>query len=159
MPLTQYKPDFPYKQNQIILSSDRIVLHSKKDSIFLFGQKAVAISTNGTLNVDAKIGMTVAAPVIELGADASIDGIGDPLIKAGDFMTQLSRILTQLELLAGALMILKSESTGFAASVPVITAQARLLKDVTADVKARFVTKGGGLNTEFGPYSKTTYTV
>ena len=146
MPLTQYTPEFPYKQNQIILTSDRVVLHSKSDSIFLFGKQAVGVSTNGTFNVDARVGMTVATPIIELGADAKL--IGHPVLKSKAFVRQLDRLLTQIESFAEAMTQLKSDSIGLAESIPVIVSQAEVLKKTTADVKVKIPST----------YSQTTYT-
>jgi hypothetical protein len=149
MPLTAYSPEFPYKQNQIILSSDRITVHSKKDSIFLFAKQAVSISTTGTVNVDATVGMTVAAPIIEFGIDARVRGVGHPIIKTYDFITQLNRLLGQLKVFAGAIKELKSEGTGLSQAVPLIVAQAKILEDIAVDVQAKLP----------GTYSTTTYTV
>ena len=47
---TAYKPAFPYRGKQIIIDSDRVLLNAKNDSIFILGDKAVGISTNGTFN-------------------------------------------------------------------------------------------------------------
>ncbi len=147
MPLTTYIPEFPYKQNQIILSSDRVMLHSKRDSIFLFGKQAVSVSTPGTFNVDAEVGVTVATPTIELGIDAKL--IGHPVLRTKDFVTQLERLLDQLESFASVMTQLRSNSTGLAASIPLIVSQAEILKNVTADVKNKIP----------GTYSNTTYTL
>ena len=48
-----FKPEFPYKGNQVIISSGRVLLHAKEDFIFLFGKKGVGISTPNTFNIDA----------------------------------------------------------------------------------------------------------
>ncbi len=48
-----YKPVFPYKGNQLILTSDRVTLHAKNDAIFLFGKQAVGLSSTNTINLDA----------------------------------------------------------------------------------------------------------
>ena len=34
-----YKPEFPYKGNQVIISSGRVTNHSYDDFIFMFGKK------------------------------------------------------------------------------------------------------------------------
>ncbi len=34
-----YVPEFPYKGKQIIISSGRVIVHAKEDSVFLFGKK------------------------------------------------------------------------------------------------------------------------
>ena len=41
-----------YKDNQIIINSDRLVFNAKKDSILLFSDKAIGFSTNGSFHFD-----------------------------------------------------------------------------------------------------------
>ena len=48
-----FNPKFPYDGNQLILTSDRIMAHSKNDGIFLFGNKMIALSSIQTINLDA----------------------------------------------------------------------------------------------------------
>ena len=60
-------PQFPYSGNQIILSSDRVVLHSKKDAIFLFGKAAVGLSSTKTINLEAKEAIHISSPKVYLG--------------------------------------------------------------------------------------------
>ena len=50
---TSYKPTFPYRGKQIIIDSGRVLLNAKDDSVFILGDKAVGISTNGTFNIDS----------------------------------------------------------------------------------------------------------
>ena len=48
------KLEFPFTGPQVILSSDRILLHSKKDAIILAGKRAVSLCSTETINLDAK---------------------------------------------------------------------------------------------------------
>jgi hypothetical protein len=57
-PIPPYAPTFNYSGKQILIDSDRITLNSKEDTTFLLGQKAIAISTQGTVNIDSQ-GMTI----------------------------------------------------------------------------------------------------
>lgn len=43
-----------YKDPQIILNSDRIIINAKSDSVLLSAQKSVGFSTLGSVNIDAK---------------------------------------------------------------------------------------------------------
>jgi len=138
MALTDYRPEFPYKGNQVIISSGRVLLHSKSDSIFLFGKKAVSVSTPGTFNVDANQGMTVTAPIIELGNNAMEQG--EPVAKAETLIVQLNRLLDGIKDLSDALKELKSEPEGLAAAVVLITNKALLLSDTTTSVRGKLVT-------------------
>lgn len=66
-----YTPEFQsYSQKQIFLSSDRVTLYSKNDSIFLFGTQAVSLSSTQTINLDAVNAVVIYAPRIELGENA-----------------------------------------------------------------------------------------
>lgn len=135
MALTNYKPAFPYKGNQVIISSGRVVAHSKDDAIFLFGKKAVGISTPGTFNVDATKGVTINAPTIELGIGASQEGVGEPVVKGKALITQLTRLIDQIQALSESLQHLRSSRKGFARSLPLVINKAKLLSDAATSVK------------------------
>jgi len=81
-----YIPDFQsFNQNQILLSSDRVTLYSKKDSIFLFGNQAVSLSSTKTINLDSVEKIIMYSPKIELGENAKSpvvlgDKLNDTLI-------------------------------------------------------------------------------
>jgi len=70
-PTTTYTPEFPYRGNQIIIDSDRVLINSKNDSTFIVGKKAVGISTQGTFNVDSGGKTIINSPEIYLGLEAS----------------------------------------------------------------------------------------
>ena len=68
-----YIPDNPdkYEGKQIIINSDRILFNAKEDSVLLFAQKSIGLSTEGSLNFDTGTGegsqMVVNTPKIYLG--------------------------------------------------------------------------------------------
>jgi hypothetical protein len=92
------KPEFPYKGNQIIISSGRVVAHSKDDAIFLFGKKGVGISTPATFNVDAPERTIINSNIIELGLRARLEG--QPVLKGTTLIEQLDRFFTAMEAFA-----------------------------------------------------------
>jgi len=96
-----YIPSFPYKGAQIVVTSDRVVIYSKNDSIFLFGKKAIGLSSPGRINIDTNEGTTVNAPEIELGLNAKVDG--EPITKATTLITLLADLLVSLESSANSL--------------------------------------------------------
>lgn len=153
MPLTQYRPQFPYTGNQVIISSDRVLLHSKADSIFLFGKTAVGISTPATLNVDANIGTTINSPTIELGLNAK--ETGEPVHRGKALNTQLGRVLSALSTLSAALANLKSNPEDLAASIPPIQNAATILQGVVDDVAGA----GGNPGKLDTTLSNTTFTL
>lgn len=90
-------PQFPYKSDQLILSSNRIVLHSKEDAIFLFGKAAIGLSSTQTINLDANEKILIDCQKIELGNKAEIEG--EPIVLGNTLNEKLIRLL---ELLSAA---------------------------------------------------------
>lgn len=93
-----YKPVFPYKGNQLILTSDRVTLHAKNDAIFLFGKQAVGLSSTNTINLDAVNKVIVTAPVIELGNKAQ--DLGEPVVLGNTLNQKLIALLEALDAVA-----------------------------------------------------------
>ena len=85
---------FPYKGNQLILSSDRVLLNSKKDAIFLFGKEAVSLSSTKTINLDAYEKVLIACDKIELGYRA--EEYGEPLVLGLSLNRELVFLLNDL---------------------------------------------------------------
>jgi len=102
-----FEPKFPYKGNQLILSSDRVLLHSKSDAIFLFGKQAVSLSSTKTINLDAFDKVLIDCKIIELGSKAQT--LGQPVVLGRNLNTQLTVLLTNLAN-AGTLMAQASET-------------------------------------------------
>lgn len=130
------KPVFPYKGNQVIISSGRVTHHSYDDFIMLFGKKGVAISTPASFNVDATDRVLIASPRIELGFRASLEG--EPLLLGNRTAFQLGQLLDTLETLADGLSGL-SESN-LAASIPLVVAAASVLRDIAPVIKTQLQT-------------------
>lgn len=127
-----FVPQFPYKGNQIILSSDRVTLHSKIDGIFLFGKQVVSLSSPQTINLDASQKVLIDSPKIELGHKAELEG--EPVVLGKKLNEQLS-ILTNAMLTAGVfLKQVSSENLG--ASMESIRDAARVLHDAAQNANA-----------------------
>lgn len=118
-----YSPQFPYKGNQIILSSDRVTLHSKSDAIFLFGKQAVSLSSVNTINLDANQGIKLYSPIVELGNNAK--SLGQPVVLGRTLNTQLIQLLSNIAQ-AGVLLAQASESD-LGASMQLIADAGKLL--------------------------------
>jgi hypothetical protein len=93
--MADYKPDFPYLGEQIIINSGRVILNSKDDSVFLFGKKAIGFSSAGTINFDADEAVIVNAPKTYLGIGAT-----EPLVKGTQLTIMLDDILDALRVLS-----------------------------------------------------------
>jgi hypothetical protein len=105
-----FRPVFPYKGNQIILTSDRVTIHSGKDAIFLFGKQAVGLSSTKTVNLDAGEKIILAAPVIELGNKA--EALGEPVVLGNTLNQQLQAILSALSTAGTMLAQVSTSSPG-----------------------------------------------
>lgn len=120
-----FKPVFPYKGNQLILTSDRVTLHSKTDAIFLFGKQAVSLSSTKTINLDANEGIKLYSPIVELGPNARAEG--QPVVLGINLNQQLIVLLNNIAN-AGMLMSQASESD-LGASMQYIASAGKILAD------------------------------
>lgn len=127
-----FVPQFPYKGNQIILSSDRITLHSKTDAIFLFGKQAVSLSSPQTINLDASQKVLIDSPKIELGHKAELEG--EPVILGEKLNQQLSIMINAMITSAVFLKQVSSEDLG--TSMESIRDAAQVLYDAAQNAKA-----------------------
>lgn len=107
-----YTPQFPYKGNQIILSSDRVMLHAEKDAIFILGKQAVGLSSTKTINLDANEKVLIACKKIELGYKA--ESQGQPLVLGNELNRQLINLLEQLSIAGDQLKLANATNIGLA---------------------------------------------
>jgi hypothetical protein len=82
-------PPSLFTNPQIALSSDRIVINAKTDSILLSSQKSIGFSTNGTINMDTK-SFYVSSNDIKLGSKNATE----PVLK-GDITVEMLKQLTK----------------------------------------------------------------
>ena len=131
-----FTPEFPYKGDQVIISSGRVTHHSKDDFIFLFGKKGVSISSPATFTVDANERTTIASPIIELGLRAALEG--EPVLLGNKTAFQLGQLLDTLSDLARGLSALNESN--LAGSIPQIVASAQILQSIAPIIKAQLQT-------------------
>lgn len=91
-------PPDQYKGDQIILTSGRLILNSKSDSIFMFSKQSIGFSSAGTLNFDSDSKCIINSPSIQLGLNAT-----EPLLLGTKTVDLLKDLLIQLNLLSDAL--------------------------------------------------------
>ena len=120
-----FEPKFPYKGNQLIISSDRVILHSKSDAIFLFGKQAVSLSSTKTINLDAFEKVLIDCKIIELGSKA--ETLGQPVVLGRDLNTQLALLLKEIAY-AGTLMAQASE-TDLGASMQLLANAGQIINE------------------------------
>ena len=129
--IKMYKPTFPYKDNQIILSSNRITIHSKTDAIFLFGKQTVSLSSPNTINLDATEGIKLYSPFIELGHNAKKEG--EPVVLGTTTVKLLTKLFTTLEKVSESLSRVSEGKPG--ASMQHIKTAGELLSDTSKDLR------------------------
>jgi hypothetical protein len=140
-----YKPEFPYKGNQVIISSGRVTNHSYDDFIFMFGKKGVSISSPATFTVDATESTSISSGFIELGLRAKLEG--EPILLGRKTAFQLGQLLDSLQDLGKSLSNINE--SGLAKALPEIIKSAKILADTAPVIKKQLQ----------GPcLSKTTYT-
>lgn len=94
-----YTPVFPYNQEQIIINSDRVVLNSKLDSIFLFSDKIISLSSNEGVHVNTSKGIYMNGEEIRLGLKAD-----NPIPKGNETTEAFNKILDTLDNVGGLLL-------------------------------------------------------
>jgi hypothetical protein len=132
-----YIPSHPkYIGNQIIVSSGRVTLHSKDDSTMIFGKKAIALSSLGSVNFDVTTKLIINSPKIILGIDADITG--EPVLLGKGTVLLISRLLDKLTVLGTALTQLSE--TELEKAIPAIsfasTELANLCPKLRADLES-----------------------
>jgi len=140
-----YKPDFPYLGDQVLISSGRVVIHSKDDFIFLFGKKGVSISSPTSFTVDANERTVIASPKIELGYQAETNG--NQVLLGNKTVQQLGFLLDDLKALSDALSLMSAANLAIA--IPAIQVASRVLSSKAITIKAQL---------QINCLSKTTYT-
>lgn len=132
MATQSYIPAIPYGGNQAIISSNRVTLHAQEDSVLIFGKKAIALSSLGTINLDITDRLIINSPKIELGLDA--EKLGDPVILGNKNVQLMTRLLESLEILGTSLECLNE--TQLELAIPDIVFSAQKLADTTAALRA-----------------------
>jgi len=90
----QYIPEPPdkYKGEQAIISSGRVLLNAKSDSILMFSKQAISFSSAGTLNFDSDSKCIIGSPRIFLGLNAK-----EPLLLGRQTTDLLRSLLESLQ--------------------------------------------------------------
>jgi hypothetical protein len=130
MPFTDFNS---YEKNTVILNSDRVILNSKEDSVFILSRKTVGISAADSVHFnvgpvgskDGKYIFIVNSPSIQLGLPAN--GINEPIAKADSVISFIEDLISALNQFSDSLSPAKSLGIGVA-TLPQISIAAKLLK-------------------------------
>lgn len=127
LPPSTYKPEFPYRGNQIIIDSGRVLLNSKEDSTFIVGRKAVGISSGGTINIDSDGKCIINSPQIDLGLNAT-----HPVIYGDDFLTVLNSFLVVVDTIVCENLKIASDANGV--SIATVQRAGKTLQEATRNL-------------------------
>ena len=104
-----------FTNSQIILNSDRIILNAKSDSVLISGQNSVGLSSNESINIEAKQ-IYLDGVDIRLGRkDAS-----QAVLKGNDTVEYLKILITEMKNLTEALKSVQNWPGGAAAPNPTL---------------------------------------
>jgi len=96
-------PPHLYQGNQIVFSSDRIVLNSKSDAILMFAPQAIGFSSAGTLNFDSDKECIINSPKIYLGLKTDGTKPTEPLLLGNKTTDYITVLLQAIQLLSNQL--------------------------------------------------------
>ena len=145
------KPEFPFLKDQLILSSERVVLHTKSDGIFLLGKGAVSLSSPATINLDSNEKVLINSPKIELGYRAELEG--EPVLLGHTLNRQLTSLLFSISQAACLMQQVSGDEGNIPASFENIASAGKILEQQANEL---LVTIG---NRALNPaLSTTTYT-
>ena len=102
-----YTPEFPYKGDQAIINSGRVLLNAKDDSVFVFAKKSIGLSSAGSIHFNSDDVMIINSPKIYLGLNAT-----EPLVKGGRLVDYLGDLNETLVTLGKALTKVKGVKQG-----------------------------------------------
>jgi len=127
-----------YKDNYVILTSDRLILNSKADSIFLTSKKTIGFSAIDQIhfnigplqNPDPKKNyMVINSPMIQLGLPENYKGIrNEPVAKAYSTIEYINLVVQAITKFCDSITSAKGTGVGVVSLVQ-IDASARILKN------------------------------
>jgi hypothetical protein len=132
-----------FEKDTVILNSDRVILNSKDDSVFILSKKTVGVSAveavhfdiglRGSTNQDNKF--VINAPNIQLGLPEN--GVNEPIAKAESVIAFITDIIGALDAFSASLS--KSNALGVGVSgIPNINVAAATLKGKLGFYKTKY---------------------
>jgi len=122
-----------YEKDTVILNSDRVILNSKDDSVFILSKKTVGMSAAYSVHFDvgprgtkdSKYVFIVNAPSIQLGLPEN--GINEPIAKADSVISFINDLIDSLDQFSTNLSAATALGVGVS-KIPDISIAANLLK-------------------------------
>jgi hypothetical protein len=108
-----------YNKNQIVLSSGRLVLNSRTDSILLRSQNSIHIASNTSINMDGSKQIVLDAEKVYLGSAVGAEGANIQSVVLGEELrSDLKLLVSALKNVAAGLQRAKDSQGGSIASLP-----------------------------------------
>ena len=117
---------------QIILNSDRVILNAKSDSVLISGEKSVGLSSNNSINIEAKE-VFIEGRTIRLGSKDTSQSI----LKGDDAVELLKSLTTEISNLATALKTIQMWPGGNPTPDPTIQPVASVAETNLNKIKAQ----------------------
>jgi hypothetical protein len=132
-----------YEKDTVILNSDRVILNSKDDSVFILSKKTVGMSAADSVHFDvgprgtkdSKYIFIVNAPSIQLGLPAN--GINEPVAKADSVIAFITDLINSLNAFSTSLVTATGVGVGVT-TFPQINAAADLLNKQLKSYKDKY---------------------
>jgi hypothetical protein len=142
-----------YKKNYVILTSDRLILNSKEDSVFIASKKSISLSVVEQIHFDVgptsgadpkKNYFVVNSPLIQLGLPSNYrdNSLNQPVAKALSTIEFFNNIIKAIDNFCNSLIPSKGLGVGVV-SLPEISVAANNLKKELLEAKKNY----GNLNT------------
>jgi hypothetical protein len=93
------KYEFPYRGNQALVCSDRVMLYSKNENVLIFSKKEIGISANMPISIYSGENVVINSPKIQLGDEFA----REQAMLGTTFTIQLKRLLDSLICISGNL--------------------------------------------------------
>ena len=89
------EPEFPkeYVEEQVVLTSNRLLFNARKDSVLISAEKSINLNTNDTVNIDSFNSLVVDTSKIYLGSKEA----DEPVILGNEFLTDLATLLGHIQ--------------------------------------------------------------
>lgn len=101
-----------YNDAQNILSSNRIVLSSKKDEILLFGKTNIGLYSKGIIDANSEDSIILRAPKIFIGLEKDGTIPTEPLVLGNEMIKLLSTLIKEIANFSSKLSTVKSTPEG-----------------------------------------------
>lgn len=142
-----------YEKDTVILNSDRVILNSKDDSVFILSKKTVGTSAAESVHFDVgprgskdgKYIFIVNSPSIQLGLPEN--GINEPIAKADSVIKCLNEIITALNNFSNTISPAKALGVGVS-SLPDISTGAFKLKEELKRITESYTQKNSPIKSK-----------